>query len=983
MVRRLALRRLFGFSAVIGLMIGVGVVHTPSAEAVEAEYIYGIHDPGGEYLMGSNKGWIVFTRAIGSNPNDFGGENFSSYSNNGYGVIVRINNGYGSSGTLPVQSQYGNWATRAKNYIAASSGVDYWIIANEPNLPREWPGNNHGDPATGEPITVARYISAYNQTWTAVKGAVPSAKLIPAPVGTWAPPYPAQGIDPFDDYHVNILNGIAASRIDALAIHAYTHGCDPALVTSEQLMGPPYQDIHFQFRVYKDLMQRIPSALSSKNVYMTECDQNVECATGSAPKQTWLNQNNGWTKAVYAEINAWNQANSQKIRTVAMFRWEAATEGEWTFSWSNLNGVKADFQDAVAFGYKWGTSGGGSCSTGPGTPSGSNLSQIAAHYIESGRNLTSQVGRHALDGNTGTKWTANISQSGNVGTLVVDLGATSTVTGYVVRHAESGGEAKALNTQAFTVQSASSPQGTWTTEWTQDNTCQAAFNTFQYGTPKSLRYLRLRITDAGTDTWARIPEFEIYGTPGAMGTITVQAEDFSGGVNAAQGTDYNDTTTGNSGGQYRSTNVDIETSTDGLYNVGWVAANEWLNYPIQGDGGDFDITVRYATPNNGRQMHLQLDGQPITATLSLNNTGGWQNWQTLNAGTVNLGTGWKTLTLFCNNDSFNVNRIIFTPSTGGGGGMTDEVPSGTNLSLAATQVAVSAQYDANNGGNKAIDGVTSSGSKWTSDGSAMPEWLKLDLGSNKTVNGFIVRHAQAGGEAQYFNTQAFSIQSSTTYNGPWVDETVVDNTAQASVTNRKYVTPKSLRYIRLHITDAGIDNYVRLPEFEVIGSSGGGGGPITVAEDFNSVPSWTSSFDAGWGSAATWSSVGGGQSGNALQAARGSQGSSAKVKVYSITASTNYTISIYIKAPSSANTYWAETAYRLGSHTASDFDSNAGAWTMVKKFENSGENGNGNTWTQYSKTFNSGSNTQISVGYKLGSSGAGGPTILWDTLRVN
>jgi hypothetical protein len=37
------------------------------------------------------------------------------------------------------------------------------------------------------------------------------------------------------------------------------------------------------------------------------------------------------------------------------------------------------------------------------------------------------------------------------------------------------------------------------------------------------------------------------------------------------------------------------------------------------------------------------------------------------------------------------------------------------------------------------------------------------------------------------------------------------------VTYRSYVTPKSLRYIRLYVTDAGIDDYVRLPEFEVIG----------------------------------------------------------------------------------------------------------------------------------------------------------------------
>ena len=136
-------------------------------------YIYAIHDPGGESNMSSAKGWIVWTEAIGISGS--GGANYSSWSSQGYGVIVRLNNGYGSSGTLPFQSQYGQFAARCANFIQNSSGVDYWIIGNETNLPREWPGNVDGNPATGEPITVARYVDCYNQCWTAIKNAVPSA----------------------------------------------------------------------------------------------------------------------------------------------------------------------------------------------------------------------------------------------------------------------------------------------------------------------------------------------------------------------------------------------------------------------------------------------------------------------------------------------------------------------------------------------------------------------------------------------------------------------------------------------------------------------------------------------------------------------------------------------------------------------------------------------------------------------------------------
>ncbi|MDM8007370.1 MAG: carboxypeptidase regulatory-like domain-containing protein, partial [Phycisphaerae bacterium] len=154
-----------------------------------------------------------------------------------------------------------------------------------------------------------------------------------------------------------------------------------------------------------------------------------------------------------------------------------------------------------------------------------------------------------------------------------------------------------------------------------------------------------------------------------------------------------------------------------------------------------------------------------------------------------------------------------------------------------------------------------------------------------------------------------------------------------------------------------------------------------VAEDFETMPSWSSSFDAAWGNAANWSIVAGGQAGNGLQAQRTAPGSSSKVKVYTISANTNYTLSVYIKCPSGSS-YWAECAYRLGSYTAQDLDANAGSWTMIQKFASDGTNGNGGTWTQYSKGFSSASNTQISVGFKLGSSSGTGPTVQWDTLRV-
>ena len=81
---------------------------------VQPEWIFGIHDPGGEgeIEVKGKRGWIVFTEAIGYNPNDHGGRDYQPWSSRGHGVIVRLNNGYGGSGNLPYESHYPDFAVR-------------------------------------------------------------------------------------------------------------------------------------------------------------------------------------------------------------------------------------------------------------------------------------------------------------------------------------------------------------------------------------------------------------------------------------------------------------------------------------------------------------------------------------------------------------------------------------------------------------------------------------------------------------------------------------------------------------------------------------------------------------------------------------------------------------------------------------------------------------------------------------------------------
>lgn len=119
--------------------------------------------------------------------------------------------------------------------------------------------------------------------------------------------------------------------------------------------------------------------------------------------------------------------------------------------------------------------------------------------------------------------------------------------------------------------------------------------------------------------------------------LRIEAEDY---------TDYADSTTGNTGGAYRNDDVDIQSTADGGYNVGWIVANEWLKYGgVEiASSGMYTIRARVASPNAGAELSLDFNsGTVFLANMLVPNTGGWQNWQVIEtdvymeAGTYDLG----------------------------------------------------------------------------------------------------------------------------------------------------------------------------------------------------------------------------------------------------------------------------------------------------------------------------------------------------------
>lgn len=128
------------------------------------------------------------------------------------------------------------------------------------------------------------------------------------------------------------------------------------------------------------------------------------------------------------------------------------------------------------------------------------------------------------------------------------------------------------------------------------------------------------------------------GTPVSL-PGTVQFENYD---NGGSGVAYYDTTSGNSGGVYRSNNVDIQNCSDtgGGYNLGWTKATEWLLYTVDVmTSGTYAVDVRVASNGSGGTFHIEVDGVDKTGPLTVPNTGGWQAWRTFTKTGVSLSAG--------------------------------------------------------------------------------------------------------------------------------------------------------------------------------------------------------------------------------------------------------------------------------------------------------------------------------------------------------
>jgi hypothetical protein len=169
------------------------------------------------------------------------------------------------------------------------------------------------------------------------------------------------------------------------------------------------------------------------------------------------------------------------------------------------------------------------------------------------------------------------------------------------------------------------------------------------GTPSTSAYL-----SAYTGT-------PLTGTPITLPGASMAANFDRGGQNIS----YYDTTQGNLGGQYRtSEDVDIISSCDpnavSPYVVTNFATGEWMNYTVNlATSGSyvFQLLASNNYPNATPAFHIEVDGVPATGQVPMPNTGTWCTFKWVAAPSVTLSAGKHIVKIYADRQYFNLEAV--------------------------------------------------------------------------------------------------------------------------------------------------------------------------------------------------------------------------------------------------------------------------------------------------------------------------------------
>lgn len=303
-------------------------------------FIYGVHDIGGEGELTSahRSGWFVDTIDLRTQT----AGDYAAFAKSGVEPIVRLNNGYGTAGTIPPSDQYDAFAAKCAAFVLNSPDARIWVIGNEMNYHDERPELPGG---AREAITPDKYAACFLKCRAAIKKVPGHANdwVLPGAVAPYVAEttYPGNERGDWVKYLVDILT-LLGKNVDGIALHCYTHDYQINQVTWDAMMQPPFNDRHYDFRAYRDFLTALPTQFRQLPVLITETN----------PVAGWGNSNIGWVQAAYQEINSWNSvASNQPIQALNLYRWKNLPDHpEWSVS--NKAGVVDDYRAAITLGYR-------------------------------------------------------------------------------------------------------------------------------------------------------------------------------------------------------------------------------------------------------------------------------------------------------------------------------------------------------------------------------------------------------------------------------------------------------------------------------------------------------------------------------------------------------------------------------------------------------------------------------------------------------
>jgi hypothetical protein len=214
----------------------------------------------------------------------------------------------------------------------------------------------------------------------------------------------------------------------------------------------------------------------------------------------------------------------------------------------------------------------------------------------------------------------------------------------------------------------------------------------------------------------------------------IQAENFDGG---GQNVAYRDTTSGNSGGQYRTgDSVDI-VKTSGGYAVNNIRTGEWMAYTVNVPAtGAYNFDINVASTVSNAAFHVEVDGQSVTGKIGVPNTGSLSTYKWWGLTRINLSAGKRQIKVVADQETFDLDALRFTTAA------TARPYLGAAIPLPGTFEAEN--YD--NGGEGVAFHELSAGN---SGGAYRPSEAVDIVGSGNASGGFAITNFQSGEWVSY------------------------------------------------------------------------------------------------------------------------------------------------------------------------------------------------------------------------------------------